>query len=68
MDRVAGNTLWDWHHLLLLPLLVPAIAVPALKHAATTRFPDPEPPKTAADPSQAHETGHMANALTRSSS
>jgi hypothetical protein len=24
----AGHTLWDWLHLLLLPLLVPAIAGP----------------------------------------
>ena len=25
-----GNTLWDWLHLLLLPLLLPAVVVPAL--------------------------------------
>jgi hypothetical protein len=26
-----GNTLWDWMHLLLLPLLLPLVIVPALK-------------------------------------
>jgi hypothetical protein len=31
-----GNTLWDWLHLLLLPLLVPVVVVPALKSAAAT--------------------------------
>lgn len=30
-----GNTLWDWLHLLLLPLLIPTIVVPALKPLAT---------------------------------
>ncbi|MGH2876625.1 MAG: hypothetical protein ACRDNJ_10810 [Solirubrobacteraceae bacterium] len=25
-----GNTLWDWLHLLLLPLLLPTVVVPAL--------------------------------------
>jgi hypothetical protein len=29
-----GNTLWDWLHLLLLPLLVPALLVPAVKPVA----------------------------------
>jgi hypothetical protein len=29
-----GNTVWDWLHLLLLPLLIPAVAVPALKPMA----------------------------------
>lgn len=29
-----GNTLWDWLHLLLLPLLVPVLLVPAVKPAA----------------------------------
>ncbi len=33
-----GNTLWDWLHLLILPLLVPTILVPALKPFTT-----PEP-------------------------
>jgi hypothetical protein len=30
-----GNTLWDWLHLLLLPLLLPTIVVPALMPMAT---------------------------------
>lgn len=30
-----GNTLWDWLHLLILPVLVPAVLVPALKPFAT---------------------------------
>ncbi|HUO69494.1 MAG TPA: hypothetical protein VMU39_01855 [Solirubrobacteraceae bacterium] len=29
-----GNTVWDWLHLLLLPLLIPIIVVPALKPIA----------------------------------
>src|SRR5512142_3018302 len=29
-----GNTVWDWLHLLLLPLLIPAVVVPALKPMA----------------------------------
>lgn len=47
-----GNTLWDWLHLLLLPLLVPALLVPILKPRAMARMgivpdepaePEPEP-------------------------
>ncbi len=30
-----GNTLWDWLHLLLLPLLLPTVVVPALLPMAT---------------------------------
>jgi putative effector of murein hydrolase LrgA (UPF0299 family) len=30
-----GNTLWDWLHLLLLPLLLPTLIVPALMPMAT---------------------------------
>ncbi len=30
----SGNTVWDWLHLLLLPLLLPAVVVPRLKPAA----------------------------------
>ena len=33
-----GNTVWDWLHLLLLPLLVPAIIVPLLRPAVTARW------------------------------
>jgi hypothetical protein len=32
-----GNTLWDWLHLLILPLLVPAVLVPVLKPIAVGR-------------------------------
>ncbi|HEX3690262.1 MAG TPA: hypothetical protein VHV28_11200 [Solirubrobacteraceae bacterium] len=33
-----GNTVWDWLHLLLLPLLVPAVIVPLLRAAVADRF------------------------------
>jgi hypothetical protein len=33
-----GNTVWDWLHLLLLPLLVPVVIVPALKPMVTARL------------------------------
>jgi hypothetical protein len=33
-----GNTAWDWLHLLLLPLLVPAVIVPVLRPFLTERF------------------------------
>lgn len=33
-----GNTVWDWLHLLLLPLLVPAVIVPLLRPAVAQRF------------------------------
>jgi hypothetical protein len=42
-----GNTLWDWLHLLILPLLVPTVVIPALKPLAT---PEPAP---AQEPGQA---------------
>jgi hypothetical protein len=46
-----GNTLWNWLQLLLLPLLVPMVVVPALKPRAmsTVAFVkhDPEPPAAA---------------------
>jgi hypothetical protein len=40
-------TLWDWLHLLLLPLLLPTLVVPALKPLATAGLivrEDSEPP------------------------
>ncbi len=37
-----GNTLWDWLHLLLLPLLLPLIIVPALQPMATAGLVDEE--------------------------
>jgi hypothetical protein len=33
-----GNTAWDWLHLLLLPLLVPAVIVPLLRPMVSERF------------------------------
>lgn len=33
-----GNTLWDWLHLLLLPLLLPTVIVPALAPIASSRM------------------------------
>jgi hypothetical protein len=33
-----GNTLWDWLHLLLLPLLLPTVVVPALMPVAKARM------------------------------
>ena len=33
-----GNTAWDWLHLLLLPLLVPAVIVPLLRPMVAGRF------------------------------
>jgi hypothetical protein len=33
-----GNTVWDWLHLLLLPLLVPAVIVPVLRPILAERF------------------------------
>jgi uncharacterized membrane protein len=37
-----GNTLWDWLHLLLLPLLLPMIVVPALTRRASAAMIDVE--------------------------
>jgi hypothetical protein len=33
-----GNTVWDWLHLLLLPLLVPAVIIPLLRPKVTARW------------------------------
>ncbi|HEY1690211.1 MAG TPA: hypothetical protein VGF95_15255 [Solirubrobacteraceae bacterium] len=33
-----GNTLWDWFNLLLLPLLLPTVVIPALKPTAMGRI------------------------------
>jgi hypothetical protein len=41
-----GNTLWDWLHLLLLPLLLPTLVVPALMPVVTaglTPVPEEQP-------------------------
>ena len=48
-----GNTAWDWLHLLLLPLLVPAVIVPVLRPYVADRFqaePAPDGDAHAADP------------------
>jgi F0F1-type ATP synthase assembly protein I len=34
----AGNTVWDWLHLLLLPLLVPVVIVPVLHTVLAERL------------------------------
>ena len=34
----AGNTLWNWLQLLLLPLLLPTVVIPALMPMATWRI------------------------------
>jgi MFS family permease len=34
-----GNTLWDWLHLLLLPLLLPTVILPAVKPLEMRRVP-----------------------------
>jgi hypothetical protein len=33
-----GNTVWDWLHLLLLPMLVPVVIVPVLRPMLAERF------------------------------
>lgn len=35
-----GNTAWDWFKLLLLPVLIPTVLVPAANAAVATRFAD----------------------------
>jgi hypothetical protein len=51
-----GNTLWDWLHLLLLPLLIPAVVEPALTSIATAGLLEseadqrPEPTPAVEDP------------------
>lgn len=55
-----GNTVWDWLHLLLLPLLVPVVIVPALRPVLMERMgalddgtPPLEPDAEAAEPRRA---------------
>jgi hypothetical protein len=45
-----GNTLWDWLHLLLLPLLLPLVIVPALRPMATAGLIDVEKPRPDSTP------------------
>ena len=44
-----GNTLWDWMHLLLLPLLLPTVVVPRLTPLARARLQPDEEPEEAVD-------------------
>jgi hypothetical protein len=47
-----GNTLWDWLHLLLLPLLLPTVILPAVKPLAMRRMVvvgEDQGPKTGAE-------------------
>jgi hypothetical protein len=66
-----GNTLWDWLHLLLLPLLLPTIVVPTLMPMATAGLivadqGEPAPPdpgtdgQTADDPSSGRTLPRVA--------
>jgi hypothetical protein len=45
-----GNTLWDWLHLLLLPLLIPMVVAPALTSIATAGLAEPEPDQRSEPP------------------
>jgi len=71
-----GNTLWDWLHLLLLPLLVPVVLIPMLKPKALagmgivppeeTAASDaaPEPPEPPEPPPTASEPGATSRRAT----
>lgn len=55
-----GNTLWDWLHLLLLPLLIPILVVPALESLARVHVsatPHDEAPAPPAETGAPDETG-----------
>lgn len=41
-----GNKLWDWLHLLLLPLLLPTVIVPAMRSSAQARMIVPSEPES----------------------
>ncbi len=53
-----GNTLWDWLHLLLLPLLIPTLVVPALMPIAQAGVVVVEDTNGAADPSARGDDDH----------
>ena len=68
-----GNTLWDWLHLLLLPLLLPTLVVPALMPVVTAGLtpvaeepPSAERPPSAASP--APESPAQSTPATQSAS
>jgi hypothetical protein len=48
-----GNTLWDWLHLLLLPLLLPTVVVPSLTPLAERRMVPVEGRRAADGPAEA---------------
>jgi hypothetical protein len=52
-----GNTLWDWLHLMLLPLLLPTVIVPALRPVTAARMiaVDETPPAPEETPPSAPE-------------
>jgi hypothetical protein len=54
----AGNTLWDWLHLLLLPLLVPVVLVPILQPVVMARMGIVE--EAGADPADAADQAAVA--------
>ncbi|MBV9047673.1 MAG: hypothetical protein JOY58_05365 [Solirubrobacterales bacterium] len=52
-----GNTLWDWMHLLLLPLLIPIVVVPAITALASQDVSAHRAGETAAaEPHPAHDS------------
>jgi hypothetical protein len=53
-----GNTLWDWLHLLLLPLLVPVVLVPILQPVVMARMGIVE--EAGADPADAADQAAVA--------
>ncbi len=64
-----GNTLWDWLHLFLLPLLLPTVVVPALRpmaRAGVEAADPPEPGVEAADrPGAARDPADGAQVVVR---
>ncbi len=56
-----GNTLWDWLHLLLLPLLIPTIVVPALMPAARAGVVEVEVEEAGATEGEATSGEHQAD-------
>jgi hypothetical protein len=56
-----GNTVWDWLHLLLLPLLVPVVIVPVLRPMVLARLGVAEGQAPTAVTDQADATPHVAD-------
>jgi hypothetical protein len=55
-----GNTLWDWLHLLLLPLLLPTVVVPLLMPVATSHVDFVRPRGAPADAADDADDGEDA--------